>query len=392
MVKFLKSILFKIYQVAFTIMGILLPKDKKMIVFESFLGKQYSDNPRAIYEYIQQKYPEYDLYWSAEGKSLEKFEGHDVQILRRFSFRWMMKMNRAKYWVSNSRLPLWIPKPKQTIYVQTWHGTPLKRLAADMDEVHMPGTHTEQYKRNFLAESSKWDYLISPNSYSTEIFQRAFQFNKTMLETGYPRNDYLITANEPKEIERLKKQIGLPLDKKIILYAPTWRDNQFYGRGRYKFELQLELDKMRENFGDEYIILLRMHYLVAEHLNIEEYKEFVYDLSLHEDIRELYLISDVLITDYSSVFFDYANLKRPILFYVYDIEEYRDTLRGFYVDFEKEAPGPLVKTTDALIEQIKQLEHMQRTYREKYDQFYEKYCDLEDGNASARVVESILKE
>src|SRR5699024_8605774 len=207
---------------------------------------------------------------------------------------------------------------------------------ADMDEVHMPGTNTEQYKRNFLAESSKWDYLISPNSYSTEIFQRAFQFNKTMLETGHPRNDYLITANEPKEIERLKKQIGLPLDKKIILYAPTWRDNQFYGRGRYKFELQLELDKMRENFGDEYIILLRMHYLVAEHLNIEEYKEFVYDLSLHEDIRELYLISDVLITDYSSVFFDYANLKRPILFYVYDIEEYRDTLRGFYVDFEKE--------------------------------------------------------
>lgn len=391
MVKFLKSILFKIYQVAFTIMGILLPKDKKMIVFESFLGKQYSDNPRAIYEYIQQKYPEYDLYWSAEGKSLEKFERHDVQILRRFSFRWMMKMNRAKYWVSNSRLPLWIPKPKQTIYVQTWHGTPLKRLAADMDEVHMPGTNTEQYKRNFLAESSKWDYLISPNSYSTEIFQRAFQFNKTMLETGYPRNDYLITANEPGEIERLKKQIGLPLDKKIILYAPTWRDNQFYGRGRYKFELQLELDKMRESFGDEYIILLRMHYLVAEHLNIEEYKEFVYDLSLHEDIRELYLISDVLITDYSSVFFDYANLKRPILFYVYDIEEYRDTLRGFYVDFEKEAPGPLVKTTDALIEQIKQLEHMQRTYQKKYDQFYEKYCRLEDGNASARVVEAIIK-
>lgn len=392
LVQLVKNILFKVYKIIFALMGKLLPKNEKIIIFESFLGKQYSDNPRAIYEYIYTNYPDYNLYWSAEKKSIKNFEGHGVQVLQRFSFQWMLKMNRAKYWVSNSRLPLWIPKPKGTTYVQTWHGTPLKKLAADMDEVHMPGTNTKQYKNNFLTEASKWDYLVSPNAYSTEIFKRAFQFDQTMLETGYPRNDYLIVSNESKEIERLKKQIGLPLDKKIILYAPTWRDNQFYGRGRYKFELQLELDKMRAKFGEEYIILLRMHYLVAEHLEISDYKGFVYDLSLHEDIRELYLISDVLITDYSSVFFDFANLRRPMLFYVYDIEEYRDILRGFYIDFEEEAPGPLVKTTDALIEQLGRLDDMQNYYAQKYERFYDKYCCLEDGNASARVVETILRK
>src|SRR5699024_4667092 len=153
-----------------------------------------------------------------------------------------------------------IPKPSKTIYLQTWHGTPLKKLATDMDEVHMPGTNTEKYKKNFVTESSKWDYLISPNEYSTEIFKRAFQFNKTMIESGYPRNDFLITHNNknninaiknklqlPKDkkiilnrinvifvimckknnINAIKNKLQLPKDKKIILYAPTWRDDDF---------------------------------------------------------------------------------------------------------------------------------------------------------------------
>src|SRR5699024_3374408 len=118
--------------------------------------------------------------------------------------------------------------PRKTIYVQTWHGTPLKRLAADMDEVHMPRTTTEQYKRNFINEAKRWDYLISPNAYSTEIFQRAFQFNKKTIESGYPRNDVLTNLNNSEAIDSLKQKMNLPLDKRIILYAPTWRDNEYY--------------------------------------------------------------------------------------------------------------------------------------------------------------------
>lgn len=372
-------------------MGKILPKNNNLIIFESFLGKQYSDSPRAIYEYLQTHYPKYKMYWSVEKKSLHNFKQLDVQCVPRFSIRWIFLMNRAKFWVTNSRLPLWIPKPKNTIYVQTWHGTPLKRLAADMDEVHMPETNTEKYKKNFITEAKKWDYLISPNKYSTEIFKRAFQFDKKVLETGYPRNDYLINCNNDKEISRIKQSIHVPSDKKVILYAPTWRDNQFYGRGRYKFDIEMDLDKLKKELSEEYIILLRLHYLIAENLDISQYSGFVFDLSYHEDIRELYIISDILITDYSSVFFDYANLKRPMIFYVYDIDEYRDNLRGFYFDFENEAPGPLVKTTEELINEINKLKS-EGVKNEIDSNFYNKFCYLEDGKASERVVKEILNK
>src|SRR5690606_37570334 len=143
--------------------------------------------------------------------------------------------------------------------------------------------------------------------------------------------------------------------------------------------------------GDDYIVLLRLHYLVAENIDLQGYDNFVKDFSTHEDIRDLYLISDILITDYSSVFFDYANLRRPMIFFVYDIEEYRDTLRGFYFDLEKKAPGALVKTTDELITEIKNLEINDFNTSDRIEQFYKKFCYLEDGNASERVVKAVFK-
>ena len=384
--KYIKNVLKLLFTIATK-----LPTRKKTIVFESFLGKQYSDNPKALYLYIKENYPDYRLYWSVDRGLTHKFEGKGLNILPRFGIKWIFILARAEYWITNSRMPLWIPKPKGTTYVQTWHGTPLKRLAADMDEVHMPGTNTANYKANFLKEAGKWDYLISPNAYSTEIFKRAFQFNKEVIESGYPRNDVLITGNNEKKIEKLKTRAALPLDKKVILYAPTWRDNQFHRVGKYKFELQMDLEQMRNSLGKDYVIVLRLHYLVAENLNLKGYEGFVYDFSHYEDINELYLMADVLITDYSSVFFDYANLRRPMIFYVYDLEEYRDTLRGFYFDFEEKAPGPLVRTTDELIEEMKKIERGS-FHSENLEAFYQRFCYLEDGQASERVTNVILRD
>ncbi len=377
-----------IYRLLFILIGKLPAKD--IIMFESFLGKQFSDNPRAIYEYMLDKYPQYIMYWSADKRYLESFTHENIRCVKRLSLRWVVLMARSKYWITNSRLPLWIKKPKHTSYIQTWHGTPLKKLAADMKQVHMPGTDTEQYKFNFINEAKKWDYLISPNAYSSRIFKRAFQYKKRIIESGYPRNDFLLNNNENDKIKLLKKRLNLPMDKKILLYAPTWRDNLFYEKGRYRFNIPLDLKQMQSQLGEGYIVLLRLHYLVAENLDISDFKGFVYDFSLHHDIRELYLVSDILITDYSSVFFDYANLKRPMLFYVYDIEEYRDNLRGFYMDFETEAPGPLIKTTEHLINEIKNIEVTGYHESDKLKYFYDTFCYLEDGFASERVVKEIF--
>ncbi|MHC5545643.1 CDP-glycerol glycerophosphotransferase family protein [Bacillus subtilis] len=384
-----RSLLVRVYSIAFRIIG-LLPRNEKLIIFESYSGKQFSCNPRAIFEYLEENKDKYDyrLIWSIDKRNKDLFDNLDVKYLKRFSLKWLWYMATAKYWITNSRLPLWIPKPRKTTYVQTWHGTPLKKLANDMDEVHMPGTTTEQYKKNFLKEASKWDYLISPNAYSTEIFRSAFQFKRIFIESGYPRNDFLHKENKYEEILKIKDRLGIDRDKKIILYAPTWRDNSFYAKGKYKFNMVLDLESLKDQLSDEYILILRMHYLVSENINLTAYKGFAYDFSNHNDIRELYLISDILITDYSSVFFDFAGLNRPILFYVPDIEFYRDKLRGFYYDFEKCAPGPLLKTTEKVIEAIHKTKHYKQD--ENLTSFYDQFCYLEKGDSSKKVVEEIL--
>ena len=380
----------KVYYILFLMVG-KLPVKKNRVIFESFLGKQYSDNPRAIYEYLLKEFPNMELIWSIDKNYKHVFTNGNLQIINRLSFKWIYYMATAEYWVTNSRLPLWIPKPLHTKYIQTWHGTPLKKLGVDIENVHMPGTNTHKYKKSFLLEASKWDYLISPNAYSSEIFKRAFGFKKTIIESGYPRNDILINGNNPTTISKIKHLYRLPSNKKVIMYAPTWRDNQYHDIGKYRFDLQLDLNKMKKYLGEEYVILLRLHYLVAENVNLEGFQDFVYDCSHHQDIRELYLISDILITDYSSVFFDYAILKRPMIFFAYDIEEYRDNLRGFYFDFESKVPGPIVKTTDELIDEINLIRQDGFSPVGKLEAFHKEFCYMEDGKASERVVNALFK-
>ena len=238
------------------------------------------------------------------------------------------------------RQPTWLPRKEGQIMLETWHGTPLKRLVFDMDDVHAANPH---YKNIVYKQSRGWDYLLSDNPFSTEKFQSCFRFDKEkILEAGYPANDPLYAEDLEERSKAIKEKLGIPLDKKVLLYAPTWRDDNYYDAGEYKFELALDLDRLKKEFSDEYVVLLRMHYWIVDQLDLSKYPGFVYNGSDYDDITELYMISDICMTDYSSVFFDYANLKRPILYYMYDLEKYRDVLRGFYLDVEKELPGPIL--------------------------------------------------
>ncbi|TWT04985.1 CDP-glycerol glycerophosphotransferase family protein [Planomicrobium sp. CPCC 101079] len=365
-------------------------RKEKLVMFESFHAKQYSDNPRAIYEYMKEYHPEYRLLWSIDKQAEPLFGDFGVPYVRRFTLSWFLTFPRAKYWVNNVRLPAWMPKPQETIFVQTWHGTPLKKLGIDIEEIHMPGTKTSTYKKNFVIESSKWDYLVSPNAYSTEIFRRAFHFKGKVIESGYPRNDVLANAS-PENIEHIKKNLGIPDEKKIMLYAPTWRDNEFYQKGKYKFQFQFDLDNWKKEFGEEWVLLSRMHYLVAENFDFSAHAGTVYDVSAYPDIRDLYLVSDMMVTDYSSVFFDYAILNRPIIFFMYDLEKYRNELRGFYINIEEDAPGPIVQTEEELFRAMRELMHSNVQLNPKFVAFRNKFASLEDGHASERVVKSFLE-
>lgn len=360
-----------------------------LVVFESFQGKSYSDSPKYIYEYMLENRKDYRFVWIKS--DLEKLPGKP-ETVKRFSLKYYYYIARAKYVVSNVRMPNSYIKRDGQIYLQTWHGTPLKRLAGDMADVHMPGTNSARYKRNFNRETDKWDYLIAPNQYSSDIFRRAFWFDNTMLQTGYPRNDILTNYNDAETIKKLKRKVYLPTNKKVILYAPTWRDDEYYKIGKYKFDLTLDLHRMKEQFGDEYIILLRMHYVVASNMDLTDLEGFAYDVSGYSDISELYLMSDILITDYSSVFFDYANLKRPILFYTYDIEKYQGQLRGFYIDMETELPGPLLMTNDDIIDAIENIDEVNEKYKDRYEEFHDKFCSWDDGKSSEKVVDAVFEK
>lgn len=366
-----------------------LPIKKKQVFFESFAGKGYSDNPKYIYEYLLHEKPEYKFVWSFNESMV--VPGKSKQV-KRGSLRYLYFLARSKYWVINARMPNDIDKRDETVYLQTWHGTPLKKLAGDLENVFMPGTNPTTYKRNFGNETAKWDYLVSPNSYSSQIFKRAFWFDKELLEFGYPRNDILYNRNNENDLDQLKIRLKIPMDKKVILYAPTWRDDEYFSTGKYRFSIKLNLRKMQESLGEQYIIILRMHYLIASQLDISKYKGFVYDFSTYDDITELYLISDMLVTDYSSVFFDYANLKRPVLFYMYDLEKYRDQLRGFYLDIEKDLPGPIMKNTEQVIETIKNINQVKNEYKERYEEFYRNFCEWDDGNASKNIVKTVFTD
>jgi CDP-glycerol glycerophosphotransferase len=303
-------------------------------------------------------------------------------------------MATARVWIFDSRQPQFLKKRKNTLYIQTWHGTPLKKLALDMEDVFMSGeSGISDYKEKFVENVRTWDYLISQNPFSTEVFRRAFDFKGEMLEIGYPRNDVLFSGNTPEHIWELKEKLGLPKDKKILLYAPTWRDDEFLGNNCYRFQPKLSFERMQEELSGEYVMIVKYHYLIMDAVDWSGYENFVYTFDQSRDIAELFLVADALITDYSSVMFDYSILKRPQYFFAYDLEKYRDKLRGFYFDYEEEMPGPVVRTTEALIDAIKSAEP--ESFKERYLAFCDKYNGRDNGTASeqiCRLVSRFIRE
>lgn len=371
-----------------------MPMLKKTIVYESFLGRNYSDSPKAIFEYLMhnERYSDWNHIWILNDKTIIEddnlFKEKNVKVINRFSWSYFFYVTVAKYFILNMRQPKWLEKKEEQIILSTWHGTPLKRLVFDMNNVT---SANKNYKRDFYYQSRNWDYLIAANEYSEHIFERAFMYPKSNILTyGYPRNDILSTYNNQYK-NLLKEKLNIPLDKKVILYAPTWRDDEYHAAGQYKFKLQLDLEKMQNILGDDYVIVLRMHYFISDKIDLSCFKGFAFDFSKYNDINDLYIISDLLITDYSSVFFDYANLKKPILFYTYDLNKYKDELRGFYIDMVNDLPGPLLYNTDEVIQNIENIENVKKYYESKYKEFYQNFCNLDDGNATKRVVEKVIR-
>lgn len=372
------------------------PVQDNVIVFMSFMGNKYADSPRAIYEYMLNN-PEYDKYefcWFFKNPDKYRFLENNsrTRVYKYNSDDHYRYYATAGYWVTNSRVPDVIPRREGQVYLQCWHGTPLKRLGFDVKVHGANAKYTpKDVSRQYGIDAMKYTYMTSPSRFCTEKFISAFGLDKVgrediIIEKGYPRNDFLSNFTE-EDVKRIKKQFDLPEDKKIILYAPTWRDNQHTSGVGYVYKEEVDFDRLREELGDEYIILFRAHYFVANKFDFDRYEGFIRDVSGYDEINDLYVISDMLITDYSSVFFDYAILKRPIIFYMYDLEMYRDEVRGFYISLD-ELPGPVITEGEKLAPAI--IAGLNGEPDSRYAAFNKKYNYLDDGGACRRVAETVF--
>ena len=373
--------------------------DDKLVVFESFNGRKYCDSPKAIYLRMleDKKYKDYKFVWAflkpEEFKFLEK--NRNTKVVKYHSEEYKKTYASAKYWFTPSRLPDYIVPKKDQMYVQCWHGTPLKRLGYDIKVEGKNALHTvKEWSHLYEYDASRYAYMVSPSKFVSDCYKSAFNLahvgkENCIIEKGYPRNDALFTFDK-KYVDKLKKDLGIPKNKKIILYAPTWRDDQYKSGTGYSYNLALDFDKFRDKFSDEYVLLFRTHYLIAEIVDLTKYEGFIYNVSDYSDINDLYILADMIITDYSSVFFDYANLKRPMLFYMYDLEDYKNNARDFYFDLDL-LPGPIIEKENDLYKEIANIDKYWKKYKEKYEKFNKKFNYLDDKDSSKRVLDEIIK-
>jgi len=373
-----------------------------IVLFESFMGRCYSCSPRALYEEMlkDKDFKDYELVWFFKdvNKRTNLKDLKRATIIEYDSKEYYQYYAKAKYIITNSRIPDAIKIREDQVYVQCWHGTPLKILGYDIKvEGGNALNSVEEIRQKYKTDAERFSYLLSPSKFTSEKLSSCFNLkennpNTVVVEEGYPRNVSLFTYNN-EDILRIKKEIGIDQvkNKKVILYAPTWRDNQHDSGIGYTYELGIDFDLLRKELADEYIILFTPHYFVANAFDFDKYKGFIYNVTHIEEMNELYIVSDILITDYSSVFFDYANLKRPMLFYMYDLEEYQNKLRGFYFDI-KELPGPISRKETELIKDIKNIKKNKSKYQQKYQEFNQKFNYLDDSKASERVIKRIFKE
>ncbi|WP_299036745.1 CDP-glycerol glycerophosphotransferase family protein [uncultured Pseudokineococcus sp.] len=346
------------------------------VVYNSF-GGRYADNPRAVHEALLARGDGAEHVWLLDERHRAGFpdgvatvgigtpEAEDV-------------LRRADVVVANTHMPLdWTPTPGTT-YVQTWHGTPLKRIHGDAHT-----KYTDEEMAALQAEVDRWSCLVGPGAAGSELLGRAFRYAGPVLDTGYPRNDVLHAPDAGERRAAVRERLGLGADEKVVLYAPTWRDDEDLAEPG--IPLGLDAARLADRLGEGWRVLMRLHYFVRRTPGVEH--ERVLDVGDHPDIAELYLAADAFVTDYSSSLFDVAPTSLPVLLYAYDLEHYRDRLRGFYLDLDEESPGPVLRTQDALEEALLALPAVTDAWAERRAAFVQRWCPLDDGRATARLLE-----
>ncbi|MFG2734165.1 CDP-glycerol glycerophosphotransferase family protein [Streptomyces harbinensis] len=361
-----------------------LPRDRDLVIFEALEGRGYADSPRYIYEELVRRGLPLNAVWAYAGDPAGFPPG--VPLVRRGSWEYVRTLARARYWVDSHGFPTAYGKPRGTRYLQTWHGQAFKHMGFDIPDLRFGTPERQQQHRDAVA---RWDLLIAPSEEFERTFVRANGYTGELLRCGLPRNDVLVRWREVEARDRAQAarvRLQIPDGHKVLLYAPTFRDG---ARGTGD-SIRVDLQRLATGIGRDWTVVVRPHYY--ERFEVpREVAPVVRDGRGFPDINDLLLASDALLTDYSSLMFDYANLGRPILLFADDYEHYRNSARGTYYDLPEIAPGPVLTETGEVVEAITDLDRVQKEHADRYAAFQRRFTTYETGGASWAVVERFFE-
>ncbi|MFH9576413.1 CDP-glycerol glycerophosphotransferase family protein [Streptomyces globisporus] len=357
------------------------------------------DSPRAVHAELVRRGTDAEHLWvtgTTPGRTTPVPPG--ARAVPVHSAAWYEALARSRRIVTDDQLPVWFERrPGQTV-VQTWHGTPLGRFGSGLaDSLYADHQHLATLPQR----SAQWSVLISPSRFATPLLRRSLAYEGEVLEAGSPANDVLFPPVRDKAAEEVRRGLGIPEDHRVVLYAPTYRDHLAHSPsaslhspdrtapGPYRWDPALDPHALARALGPGHTVLVRRHPRVTGSVPAGP---GVLDVSHHPGAAGLLLIADVLVTDYAGLMFDFALTGRPMLFHTYDLEHYRDTVRGFCLDFETRAPGPLLVTTDEVAHALRDTSTSAARHADAYESFRRDYCDLDDGGAAARVADRLLAD
>ncbi|MFF2290328.1 CDP-glycerol glycerophosphotransferase family protein [Peribacillus butanolivorans] len=359
------------------------------ILYQSYHGKAMVDSPYAIFKKLinDPKYSRFKHVWvleSTDNPYSDLYKGlKNVEFVKVHSYKYIKYLASAKYLINNNTFPPYFQKKDGQIYINTWHGTPIKSLGKDMKgEV---GQH-KNIQRNFLHT----DYILNPNKYTANKLVDSHDldgiYSGNIVVEGYPRIDLTLDANKDEVKSLLSKVVNIDLSKKIVLYAPTWRGTVNSVNNTLE-DIRATIDELSNRVPSDYQLLLKVHTIIYN--NIKE-NELLKKICIPDwvDTNELLSVVDILISDYSSIFFDYLVTKKPIIFYMYDKNNY-DFERGLYMDHNN-LPGPICNNIDEVIFAIKNVKDDSKYYKTKYQEMLMEYCCFDDGYATERNIDIIF--
>ena len=324
----------------FRVMGLFIKTDENLVLFVSFMGMNFNDSPKAIYDYMQ-AHPEYKKYhcvWAFEDPS--KFP--NLETVKIDTPAYFKTALRAKYWITNTNIERGLHfKKKEQKYLNTWHGIALKYIGNDVAG-----------RNDFNFDTV--DHLCVCGDYDERVYKSAFRAKESSyLRVGLPRNEELWNVTDEKKAE-MRRKLGIPTEKKVILYAPTWRESTDGGKN-YEIKPPIHFDEWKKELGDRYVVLFRAHHQTTKVLGVQ-YDEFVREASSYPAVNDLMIAADILITDYSAIAFDYSILCRPIFCYAYDYDTYLAE-RGTYFDIDDRYPNKSCRTEEELLCRIKSIDY-----------------------------------